>query len=85
MAVNQIPMSVLQDYQRRTPVTVSNLRWADADHIKLDADVLFKELESLGPIPFTTHDDADTNHGVEIWTKAIAGDYGPIAEYVEKE
>ena len=81
--VDEIPQEVLLDYQNRTVVSVSNPRWADAGHTLLDADVVFQELESLGASPFTTVADADTNHGVEIWTKANAGDYGAIAEYVE--
>lgn len=85
MSINEIPTSVLYNFQNRTVVSVANLRWADVERTKIDADVLFKELEVLGPVPFTTYDDADTRHGVEIWTKAIAGEYGPIAGYVEKE
>jgi hypothetical protein len=81
--VDEISQEVLMDYQNRTVVSVSNPRWADAGHTLLDADVVFLELESLGAIPFTTTVNADTAHGVEIWTKANAGDYGTITEYVE--
>lgn len=70
------------DYRTRTVVEVLNLRWANAGHTILDADILFEELRSMGHIPFTTMDGADTAHGQEIWDKAIAGDYGIIAIYV---
>lgn len=80
--VSEIPNEVLVDYQSRTVVSVSNLKWANPEHTILDVDVVFKELESMGAVPFTTVPDADTKHGVEIWTKAIAGDYGTIPEYV---
>jgi hypothetical protein len=82
MMAGTIPQDVLADWQNRTVVSVSNLHWNNADHTMLTSDVLFQELEALGPVPFSTMADADTKHGVEIWTKAVAGDYGAIAEYV---
>ncbi|MER8619161.1 hypothetical protein NKG99_20375 [Mesorhizobium sp. M1409] len=81
MAEDPIPQEVLIDYQNRTVVSVANLRWANAQHTMLDADVLFAELEALGPVPFSTTADADTAHGREVWDKANAGDYGPIAAF----
>jgi hypothetical protein len=80
--VDTIPQEVLHDYQNRTVVSVSNLRWNNAEHTMFTADVLFEELEALGAIPFTTTADTDTKHGLEIWEKANAGAYGAIAEYV---
>ena len=77
----EIPYNVLIDYQNRTVVAVTNLRWDNAEQTMLTADVLFEELQALGPIPFSTQDGADTAHGQEIWDKAIAGDYGPIPAY----
>ena len=81
--IPEIPQDVLIDYQNRTVVSVENLQWADAAHTLLNADVLFEQLSSMGHVPFTTTDNADTKHGQEIWDKANAGDYGVIAEYVE--
>jgi len=75
-------MSKDPDFQNRTVVSVSNPKWDNAEHTMLTADVLFQELEALGPIPFTSTDNADTAHGVVVWQKAIAGEYGPIADYV---
>jgi hypothetical protein len=67
---------------QRTIVSVSNPRWSNASQTMLDADVLFAELEALGPVPFTATDNADTPHGQEIWDNALAGEYGEIAEFV---
>ena len=80
--MDETPQQVLSDYQNRTVVSVSNLRWVNSDQTMFDADVLFQELEAFGPVPFTAVDGADTRHGREIWEKAINGDYGSIAEYV---
>ena len=80
--MTEIPQEVLQDYQNRTVIDVTNLKWHDAEHTVLDADVLFQELESMGPVPFSTSADSDTRHGLEVWTKALEGDYGAITEFV---
>lgn len=73
------------NYHTRTVVSVASPRWDNHEHTVLTADVLFEELRGMGPLPFTTFANADTDHGVEVWEKAIAGEYGPIAEYVEPE
>lgn len=70
------------DYRSRTPLEVRNPRWKNAEHTILDVDVLFEELEPVGLVPFTATVNADTDHGVEIWEKGLAGEYGPIADYV---
>jgi len=79
--IDTIPQEVLEDFHNRTVVSVENLRWNDAGHALLTADVLFRELEPLGALPFTTHDGADTAHGRLVWENALAGTYGPIAEF----
>jgi hypothetical protein len=76
-----IAQEVLVDFQNRTVVSVTNLAWADAAHTTVVADVLFQELEAMGPVPFSTSADADTAHGLEIWNGANAGTYGPIAPF----
>lgn len=78
----EIPQGELADYQNRTVVTVSALKWSNADHTVLTANVRFQELTSLGPIPFSTTADSDTIHGQEIWTKANDGEYGEIEDFV---
>lgn len=79
---DQIPLGVMTDYKNRTVVSVANPRWGDAAHSTLAADVVFEELQSLGAVPFSTSAGADTEHGQQVWDNAIAGQYGPIAEYV---
>lgn len=72
----------MSDYRNRTVLSVSKLQWRDADHTALDCEVLFEELEQIGPIPFATNANADTDHGREIWEKATNGDYGDIQPFV---
>ncbi|GLU25542.1 hypothetical protein [Brucella sp. NBRC 12950] len=79
-------MDVLEDFKNRTVKSVRNLRWENADKTCFTADVVFVELETiLGEIPFSTTDNADTRHGVEVWEKGISGEYGSIAEYTKPE
>lgn len=80
---NEIPEEVLQNYHNRTVKDAKNPRWVDAAHTIVDMDVLFSELSPMGYVPFTTMSNADTNHGVELWIKSNAGEYGPIADFVD--
>lgn len=66
----------------RTVLSVENPSWSNEDHSILTATVLFEELEGLGPIPFSTSADADTEHGRYVWDNALKNEYGPIADFV---
>lgn len=74
--------AVLSDWRNRTVISVSDLRWADESKTMLNCKVLFQELSSFGAIPFTAIEDADTQHGLEIWNNATSGEYGKIADFV---
>lgn len=56
--------------------SVTGLRWADADQTRIDCTVDF---EGIGPVPFTATAADGTLHGLEIFTRAVAGDFGEIA------
>ena len=81
-AANEIPEEVLRNFANRTVQDAKNPRWVNAEQTILDIDVLLTELSPMGYVPFTTMENADTAHGIEIWTKSQAGDYGPIAPFV---
>lgn len=59
--------------------SVTNLRWANPEGTLIDCDV---EFASLGPVPFTASAADSAPHSVEIFNRAVAGDFGPIADYV---
>ena len=63
-------------------LSVTNLQWVDAEHSKFDAVV---EFEELGIVPYTASPDSTSDYGQKIWAHGIAGEFGAIAEYVEKE
>lgn len=59
---------------------VTDLRWADRDKTAFNAMVTF---DLLGQVPFTCGAYDSEAHAVDIYARALAGDFGTIAEYVE--
>lgn len=79
---NEIPMEVLADWQNRTVKSIKNPRWANAEKTIVEADVVFEELEALGPIPFACSADADTPHGLLVWDAIVVKKrHGDIKPY----
>jgi hypothetical protein len=58
---------------------VTNLRWSSEEKKAIDCSVLS---EDFGLIPFTASPDDPEQHGIEIYNKCIAGDFGPIADFI---
>lgn len=63
-----------------TYTKVENLKWADQTHTVLDCEVWFDHVK--GPSPFTANPADEAAHAQDIWAKAVAGAFGPIAGYV---
>lgn len=61
--------------------SVSNLRWVDAAHQALTADVKFAEFDEPHPFGTSMHGIRQYEHETEFWDTAAAGGYGPIAPY----
>lgn len=60
---------------------VINPKWANAEHTAIECMVDFDDLsEEL--VPFTAVAEGDYPHTHEIFARCVAGDFGPIAEYV---
>lgn len=56
---------------------VKNLQYTESGMINM-----LVNFEGIGEVPFTASSDDTEAHGVELYTKAIAGDFGEIAPYV---
>jgi hypothetical protein len=56
---------------------VSNPRW-NKEHTQIVCDVTFVQ---IGTVPFSAA-LGDLPHSVEIYERCMAGEFGPIAEYV---
>jgi len=61
-------------------LSVSNPRWANAEHTQIDCDVIFVDLGPT-PVPFTAVASGDLPHAHQIFEECVSGKYGPIAEY----
>ena len=58
--------------------TVKNLQW-NYDSSMVNCTVNF---DRLGELPFAANQNDSEEHGREIYARCIAGDFGPIADYV---
>lgn len=63
--------------------TVSDLVWADENQTTILANVKFSHLHFV--IPFQCGANYDYQHGIDFYNNAIAGEYGPIGDYVAPE
>jgi hypothetical protein len=62
-----------------TVETVTDLKWCD-DGINIECQVKYAEFDEVHPTGVNAA--CQDPHIKEIWTKAIAGEYGTIAAYV---
>lgn len=58
---------------------VKDMKWCDAEHTMFECVVKYAEFNEEHPSGINGTDPYA--HIQEIWTKANAGEYGPIAEY----
>lgn len=60
-------------------VSAKNPQWADTAHTAINLDVDFGHLEELS-VPFTASQTDTEAHGIALFTRAAAGEFGVIAE-----
>ena len=60
--------------------TVKNLRWANEDHSLLQCIVKFDAFDE--EVEFAAALGDCTEHGPEIYSRCVAGEFGDIVEYV---
>lgn len=61
---------------------LKNPRWTDKDHTAVSFNVVFEGEDDLGEVLVARSSDKPTS---TYFSKALSGEYGPIAEYVEPE
>jgi hypothetical protein len=59
---------------------VKNMQWCDAEHTFFECVVKYAEINEEMPSGINGTDQY--SHINEIWTKANAGEYGVISEYI---
>lgn len=59
---------------------VTNPQWAEAEHTVINCNVDF---DDVGTVPFAANPlDTSNPSSKEIYDQCVAGDWGPVAEYV---
>lgn len=64
----------------RTINKARNPKWAYYDHRSIDLEVDFDEIDEEY-VPFNAHPDDIVSWGPELYNRAVAGEFGPIAEF----
>lgn len=68
-----------------TVSSARNPRWADQAHTSIVLWVIFEETKDLyGEVPFAASADDSEPHGVDLFNRAIAGEFGEILEPTEE-
>lgn len=60
--------------------TIKNLKWSDEQHLRINCDVNFEDLKEEF-VPFTADPNDSSEHGKDIFARAVNGEFGEIAEY----
>lgn len=60
-------------------ISANSPKWANQEHTLINLNV---EFAHCGTVPFTASQTDIESHGVELFNRAIAGDFGTISEYV---
>lgn len=65
-----------------TVISAESPAWGDADHTFIGLTVTFECLkDTLGAVHFCARQDDPETHGQDIYARAVAGDFGTVAEY----
>lgn len=62
---------------------ITNLRYSHPENLTVDVDLVFEDGGEV--LPFTASPADAEQYGRDLYAAAIAGEFGPIAPYVEPE
>ncbi len=60
-------------------ITAHSPAWQNPEHTAI---LLTVEFEGAGELPFSATPDDTESHGRELYARALAGEFGAVAEYV---
>jgi len=63
-------------------IDAQNPQWGDAENTFINVEAKWQHLESEGYLPFTANPNDTEAHGVDLYNRCVAGEFGTIAEYV---
>ena len=65
-----------------TLIDAQNPQWGNAEHTLIMVEAKWVHLESEGYLPFLANPNDPEAHGVDLYNRCVAGEFGEIAEYV---
>ena len=65
---------------KRTVNSVRNVVWANYENTLVEMEVDFVEMEEEY-VPFLANPNDSEPHGVDLYNRAVAGEFGPIGDY----
>ena len=64
-------------------VDARNPKWGNAEHTVIEVEAKFEHYpEEWGYLPFGADPNDVEAHGVDLYNRCVAGEFGEIAEYV---
>ncbi|WP_122411064.1 phage tail protein [Pseudomonas viridiflava] len=68
-----------------TVLSARDPRWSDLAHTSIEMWVLFEELKDVyGEVPFAASPKDSEPHGVDLFNRAVAGEFGEVLEPTEQ-
>lgn len=64
-------------------LAAQNPKWGDAEHTFINVEAKWEHLVDLGYLPFNANPNDTEAHGVDLYNRCVAGEFGTVAEYVE--
>jgi len=72
-------------FYMNTVISARNPRWADLAHTSIVLSVIFEETKDIfGEVPFAASAQDPEPHGVDLFNRAVAGEFGEILEPTEQ-
>ena len=63
-------------------IDAQNPKWGNAEHTIIDVEAKWEHIADLGYLLFTANPNDTEDHGVDLYNRCVAGEFGEIAEYV---
>ena len=65
-------------------IDAKNPKWSDAEKTCIEVEAKWQHLESEGYLPFGADPNDVEAHGVDLFNRCVAEEFGTVADYVEK-
>ena len=67
-----------------TLIDARNPEWANSEKTRIEVQAKWKHLESEGYLQFAANPNDTEEHGVDLYNRCVAGEFGTVADYLPK-